>query len=785
MKRLFAILATLLLFNNIATSREVYDLNFSWKFHFGDINNAESVELNDSDWRIINVPHDFQIAHPSYPKQPNNISAGLVKSGIGWYRRQLNLRNEWKGKRLLLDFESIMYVGDVYLNGEHVGSTDYGYLGFEVDITDHVNWNGPNIIAVKANLQNPENSRWHTGGGLTRNVKLIVTNLTTYFERHPLQIITPNVSDKQATVIINAEISRPKSKEPIYVQTIVRNPEGKAVSKNTVSLKQIANTFEYRIDSISINNPELWDLDSPKLYTVESAIITKDSIIDIATSTFGIRSIEYGPEFGFKLNGKKVLLKGMANHHTLGALGAADYERANEKRIQTLKQFGVNHIRTSHNPYSETFLNLCDQYGILVVDELYDKWLTQYAGGRRDWNSLWQSNVSEFIKRDRNHPCVIMWSLGNENQLTPNLPFADWGVTPYKLMRTLVQRYDTTRPTTATMHPHGRNLNTDSLPSDLAYITDIQAYNYRFAYTNNDKRLFPWMNFYLSEANVAMIGQSFIDFEKEKNIGIAYWGLIDYLRETSHWPALKWGQGTFYINMEPKPSAYLLKSFFMPEEPTVHICISSITNNSRWTGEQISTTNILDHWNFQQGDSLNLWVISNADEMELILNGKSLGTKQNDRSISHKTNHTAWKKVPFEQGTLVAIARTNGKVVAYHKIETATAATHLFAQHDNNNWKADGYDLQHITISALDNQDRLNQTYRNQITFNVEGPAEIVAVTNGDIQSEEPYISNTRRLWNGETTVILRSKRQSGIVTLSATSPGLAPVKIVFQTSQP
>lgn len=785
MKRLLIIIATLLLFSNITIAREVFDLNFNWKFHFGDIENAESAEFNDSVWRTINVPHDFQIAHPSYPTQTENNLAGLVKSGIGWYRRQLNMRDEWKGKRLLLDFESIMYVGDVYLNGQHIGGTDYGYLGFEIDITDLVNWDKPNIIAVKANLQQPENSRWHTGGGLTRNVRLIVTNRNTYFARHPLQIITPNVSSTQATVVINAQITRPQSKEPIYVQTIVRNPEGKAISKNTVTIKQFAHTYEYRIDSITINNPELWDLDTPNLYTVESAIITKDSIIDIATSTFGIRSIEYSPEFGFKLNGKKVVLKGVANHHTLGALGAADYERANEKRIQTLKQFGINNIRTSHNPYSETFLNLCDQYGILVVDELYDKWTTQYTGGRRDWNSLWQSDIPEFIKRDRNHPCVIMWSLGNENQLNPNLSFGDWGVTPYKLMRTLVQRYDTTRPTTATIHPHGRSLTTDSLPADLAYVTDIQAYNYRYTYTNNDKRIFPWMNFYLSEANVAMMGQSFIEFDKEKNIGIAYWGLIDYLRESSNWPPYKWENGTFYIDLQPKPSAFLLKSFFMPEEPVAHICISNIPNNNKWSGENISTTNVYDHWNYRKGDSLNLWVISNADEMELILNGKSLGTKQNDRSMSHRANHTAWKKVPFEQGTLVAIARTNGKVVAYHKIETALPATHLFAQHDNDNWKADGYDLQYITISALDSLNRLNQTCNNQILFNIEGPAEIVAVTNGNIKSNEPYIDFTRKLWNGEATVILRSKRQSGIVTLTATSRGLAPVKIVFETTNP
>lgn len=312
------------------------------------------------------------------------------------------------------------------------------------------------------------------------------------------------------------------------------------------------------------------------------------NIADQIKEPFGVRTIEIIPQKGLLVNGKKVLLKGYANHHTLGALGAAAYPRAIEKRLKLMKEFGMNHIRTSHNPYSEDFLKLCDKYGILVVDELYDKWLTQYAGGRVDWESLWQKDVPEWVKRDRNHPSVVMWSLGNELQQYSNLPFNDWGVTAYKLQKELLHRYDDTRLTTVAMHPRYRNLETDSIPADLAIETEVNSYNYRYMYFPGDSKRYPEKTFYQSEASVAAMGPNFYEMDLDKVIGLAYWGAIDYLGESMGWPIKGWNQGVFDLSLQPKPDAYFVKSMFT-DEPTVHIgVIEKSGGNIQWNGINVS-----------------------------------------------------------------------------------------------------------------------------------------------------------------------------------------------------
>ena len=331
-----------------------------------------------------------------------------------------------------------MLTGDVYLNGTIVGGTDYGYLGTEIDLSAGLKYGQKNTVAVKADTGKPENSRWYTGGGLYRDVNLIVTDKNHYFTRNPLRITTPVVSDTLSTVKIEAEIASRHRPDSLTVKIEIESPDGITVYDSTKKLRNYRSQRirEFLIDSIAVTSPQLWDTGHPDLYTLHLSLINKDgSVADTYSEHFGIRSVEFSPEFGMKLNGRKVLLKGIANHHTLGALGAAAYPRAMEKRIQLLKEFGFNHIRTSHNPYSKSFLDLCDRYGILVVDELYDKWKRQYSGDRKDWSEQWQHDVEEWVRRDRSHPSVVMWSLGNELQMISDLPFNDWGVTPYRLQK--------------------------------------------------------------------------------------------------------------------------------------------------------------------------------------------------------------------------------------------------------------------------------------------------------------------------------------------------------------
>lgn len=804
MKRITFILAVLMTYLTSTASdipRIVCNFNFDWRFHAGDISNANEMVFDDSKWQTVVVPHDFQISQPWVPpakgeKADNSDIASNVKSrlssrgfkemGIGWYRKTFVPDNAWKGKRIIIDFEGIMLVGDVYLNGQYIGGTDYGYLGFDVDISKIVKFGQENVLAVKANTQKPENSRWYTGGGLYRDVKLIVTDSKQYFTRHPLYITTPKVSEDQSTVLVQAEMACYINVKNFKVNTQILDAEGNIVSDitNNIEYNRGQKIKEYLVDSITLKSPKLWSCENPHLYKAVVTLYRPDgTIADQVSENFGIRWFEFSPEFGFKLNGKKVLLKGIANHHSLGALGAAAYPKAIEKRIQLLKQFGFNHIRTSHNPYSKSFLDLCDKYGILVVDELYDKWLTQYSGGRVEWVNLWQHDVPEFVRRDRNHPSVVMWSLGNELQQYWSLPYADWGITPYRLQRELLHRYDKTRPITVAMHPRGRNQKTDSLPAPLALETDIAAYNYRYMYFPGDSRRFPNMIFYQSEANTSMMGPNFYEMNLDKVVGLAYWGMIDYLGESNGWPAKGWVQGAFDISLEPKPIAYLLWSMFKPQDPIVHIGIIDSDDNTVWNDVQVGTQKMSDHWNRKDGSTLSLYTYTNAEEVELVINGKSIGTKTNSMD-PRKRNKIKWDNVKYEPGYIEAIAKNNGKVVARHRIETTLEAVKLSLEYDNANWIADGQDLQHIRICAVDKKGRRVQGAQDELTFSVDGPADIVGVINGDMTSDELSVGNKRRLYKGAATVILRSKREAGKVTLTVTTDNLKQVKQTFRTKQ-
>ena len=801
MKKLQQLLLILSLFvaTNVVSQkspRTTVDLNFGWRFHAGDARGASAVAYNDQGWRLVDLPHDFQIEQPwvapaadekgdkSDPAANivSRLSArGFKDMGRGWYRYHLTPSDSLRGRRLLLDFGGIMYVGDVYLNGELIGGTDYGYVGFEIDITDKIKYGRDNVIAVMADTREPSSSRWYTGGGLFRHVKLIVTPRDLFLCRHPLRITT---SENRYVDVTVEYTNRTRVKEvPIRLRLLAPDgtPVHDAVTK--ANNRTASRTIEFRLPRVEVANAKLWDTEHPHLYTAIVTILREDSTVaDEVSSTFGFRTIEFDPSFGMKLNGRKVLLKGYANHHTLGALGAAAYPRAIEKRIQLMKSFGINHIRTSHNPYSREFIELCDKYGILVVDELYDKWTRQHTGGRVPFEQLWQKDIPEWVKRDRNSPSVILWSLGNELQQDPNMPYNDFGVTMYSLMRPLVCRYDSTRKVTVAMHPRYRSWETDSLPCELATKTDIQAYNYRYMYFPGDGRRFPWMTFYQSEASVAAMGQNFFEMNLDKVIGLAYWGAIDYLGESQGWPAKGWNQGVFDIALNPKPKAYYMKSFFRPDEPVVHIGIIDKKGSQPWNGVQTGNDSMSDHWNRQPGKKLSLITYTNADEVELILNGKSLGTLRNDVDNPVLRNQIRWNNVVFAPGYLEAVARKNGRVVARHRIETTSEAKGLVTKADNAKWKADGMDLQYVDVTLVDTKGRVIQTADNDLTFDVTGDARIVGVINGDITSNELSVGNKRRLHNGRCTVILRAGRTPSKVALIVSGEGVKTTKVKLQT---
>lgn len=780
-----------------ASVRDTISLDRGWQFHRGDVSDVNMLKNLQANDEVVNLPHDFLIGQdwvaPDASERPDNSDAGsnvrsrlsprgFKEMGIGWYRYELTPKAEWKGKRILLDFQGIMLVGDVYLNGKRIGGTDYGYLGFDVDVSKLLKFGEVNEIAVKADTRNPNNSRWFTGAGLYRDVNLIVTDKDLFFPRHPLFIRTVNNQEvKIRANIFNQQkkVKTPGTFIPVEVRILDAEDHVVAQQKTDVDFNAKWRDREYELPAIKIENAKLWSCDTPYLYTAEVTLYDNEGkVADQIREPFGVRTIEMNPQQGLLVNGKKVLLQGFANHHTLGALGAAAYPRAIEKRLKMMKEFGFNHVRTSHNPYSEDFLRLCDRLGILVVDELYDKWLAQYAGGRVDWESLWQKDIPEWVKRDRNHPSVVLWSLGNELQQYSNLPFNDWGVTAYELQKQLLHRYDDTRLTTVAMHPRYRNLDTDSIPADLAVATEVNSYNYRYMYFPGDMKRYPEKTFYQSEASTAAMGPNFYEMDRNKVLGLAYWGAIDYLGESMGWPVKGWNQGVFDLSLQPKPDAYFVKSMFS-DEPTVHIgIIEKAGGNVQWNGINVSAGKLSENWNREAVEKVSLYTYTNGDEVELFLNGKSLGVKKNSDDPKLRAR-IKWDGIAYAPGTLQAVARKNGKVVARHQIETTGEAVALKLVPDAETWHADGQDLMHVRVYAVDKKGRrvMNLKDKNafsKLAFSVKGDADIVAVDNGNIYSDELHVGKKqlnktaeRALYQGSALVILRAGTQPSKVELT------------------
>ena len=783
--------------NASASVRDTISLDRGWQFHRGDVSDVNMLKNLQANDEVVNLPHDFLIGQdwvaPDASERPDNSDAGsnvrsrlsprgFKEMGIGWYRYELTPKEEWKGKRILLDFQGIMLVGDVYLNGKRIGGTDYGYLGFDVDVSKLLKFGEVNEIAVKADTRNPNNSRWFTGAGLYRDVNLIVTDKDLFFPRHPLFIRTVNNQEvKIRANIFNQQKKVKAAGTFIPVEVRILDADGHVVAqqKTDVDFNAKWRDREYELPAIKIDNAKLWSCDTPYLYTAEVTLYDNEGkVADQIREPFGVRTIEMNPQHGLLVNCKKVLLQGFANHHTLGALGAAAYPRAIEKRLKMMKEFGFNHVRTSHNPYSEDFLRLCDRLGILVVDELYDKWLAQYAGGRVDWESLWQKDIPEWVKRDRNHPSVVLWSLGNELQQYSNLPFNDWGVTAYELQKQLLHRYDDTRLTTVAMHPRYRNLDTDSIPADLAVATEVNSYNYRYMYFPGDMKRYPEKTFYQSEASTAAMGPNFYEMDRNKVLGLAYWGAIDYLGESMGWPVKGWNQGVFDLSLQPKPDAYFVKSMFS-DEPTVHIgIIEKAGGNVQWNGINVSAGKLSENWNREAGEKVSLYTYTNGDEVELFLNGKSLGVKKNSDDPKLRAR-IKWDGIAYAPGSLLAVARKNGKVVARHQIETTGEVVALKLVPDAETWHADGQDLMHVRVYAVDKKGRRVMDLKDKnafsnLTFTVKGDADIVAVDNGNINSDELHVGKKqlnktaeRALYQGSALVILRAGTQPSKVELT------------------
>jgi beta-galactosidase len=792
---LFSTLAFIYSQENSSGIRISQLFNFDWKFKAGDIQNAQNPSFNDADWRMLDLPHDFQFEQP-WDKDAGG-ARGFKAIAIGWYRKTFNADTAWKDNRVLIDFEGIMLLGDVWFNGEKIGSSEYGYLGFESDITKLLKYNAPNVLAVRASTGPSGGSRWYTGGGLYRDVYLVVKNEIA-IARNGVFVTTPTVTDEKTEISLQVDIEGFRGKtNQLQILAKIFSPDGKLVAetKGTAPIRSNSIIEEVKLPTAIVMQPKRWSCETPNLYKAVVSLILDEKQVDEVTERFGIRTIEFSKEFGFKLNGKKVFLKGISNHHDLGSVGAAAYESAIARQMDVLKSFGFNHIRLSHNPYSKAFLRLADEKGILIVDELYDKWSNKsYWGGRKPWTELWFDHMTEWIKRDRNHPSVILWSFGNELQMREDLAgynSGDWGVTTYRIMNVVAKRYDPTRPTTVAMFPAraggiGKNhpdFNTKIVPPELATVTEVASFNYRWMNYQDYLKHAPDMIIYQSEATTNELLAPYYGMDREKMVGLAYWGAIEYWGESNGWPKKGWSYSFFNHALEPFPQAYLIKSAFT-DAPLVRIgIIDKESDKIDWNDQTIGTANVSSHWNKEAGKSYNLYTFTNADEVELFVNGKSLGVKKNNTELA-KRNMILWQNEPYAPGKILAVARLNGKEIARHQLETTGKAVALKMEIENAEWKADGMDLQYVKVYAVDSKGRVVADAVGKITLEVTGQAKLIAVDNGNHFSDELFDGNTRELHNGFAMAVLRSNRQAGEVKIKISSKGLKTTERTLLTNK-
>lgn len=755
--------------------------NFDWEFSLG---------TEQKEWKKVDLPHDFQWGQPWMEK---NSAQGFKPSCQGWYRKTFKASPLWKGKRVLLDFGGIIYLGDVYLNGHKIASTDYGYVGFEADMTPYLNFEGDNVVTVWASSGSRKASRWYTGGGIFRDVYLKVQN-PTHIARHGVFITTKD--NKEVSVQVEVDGWQ---RHDIRIEIRLLDASGNVVgcTEGQMPKHTRQTSTEVQLPTVTLSAPHLWSPDNPYLYNADVLVYDGKMLVDSTREQFGIRTLEFSPKFGFKLNGKKLFLKGNANHHDLGALGAACYDSAIERMMLKLKAFGYNCIRCSHNPYSESFTKIADRVGLLIVDELIDKWSdNSYWGGRQPFTAIWPQLVMEWVKRDRNSPSVILWSLGNELQIreswTGYRGLNDWGVTMYRVMDQVVKRFDPTRKTTVAQFParaggishRSPEYKQYTMPPELAQATEVASLNYQSAWYGEFVKHCPEMNIFQSEAETSNWLAPYYNMDHEHSIGMAYWGSIAYWGESNGWPKKGWNFSFFDHTLQPYPTAWLVKSAFLEDVPTVRIGVldAASSESVNWNDVQVGQATMLSHWNFPKGSHQRVYVFTNAAQAELLQNGKSLGVKPNDGQ-GNMQHVITWDVDYGSGGKLTAIARDkDGSETVRHEVQTAGKAVRLKIEKENT-WKADGMALLYLNVLAVDEKGIVVPDYDEEVTVDVAGPARLLAIDNGDHYTNDLFVNvNTKKMLNGRMQVILRAGRTGGKVSVRVSTPRF---KKVYKTLLP
>lgn len=785
-----------------AQTRVTEKFNSNWNFTLDSVAD-HSTATKFTNWRILNLPHDWSVELPFDKTSPTGTGGGALRGGIGWYSKTFSVSAADKGKLFSILFEGVYCRSTVYLNGKKVGYRPNGYISFSYDITPYLQFDKPNTLVVKVNNNQQPNSRWYSGSGIYRNVWLIKTNQT-HIETWGTFVTTPQVREEKAIIKLTTSIAGLKNQSTIahIQQNGITTINTKIVDNNNIVIA----TTENRANKVTeqeviINKPTLWSLENPYLYKAVTTVTQNGKVVDEYSTTFGIRYFKFDANNGFFLNGKAVKIRGVCNHHDLGCLGTSFNTRAAERQIEILKSMGCNAIRTSHNPPAPGLLDLCDKHGMLVMDEAFDMWERKKNpfDYHLEFNEWAKKDLEDQIKRDRNHPSVIIWSLGNE---IPEQWAKEGDNRPAEILKELhetVMALDNTRPTVT-----GNNETKAWNRLLKANVTEITGYNYHHEEWG-DSVIKKWNNkpFIATESVSALQTRGHYDmpsdsirrwpirwdkplttgnpdttcsayencsapwgstheetlrvFEKEKHIsGMFIWTGFDYIGEPTpyEWPARSSYFGIMDLAGFPKDCYYLYKSVWT-DKPVLHV---------------------FPHWNEQagpngwkQGDSVDVWVYyNNADAVELFVNGKSLGKKQKAKDAFH----IMWR-VKYEPGSIKAISTKNGTTVLTEQINTAGPAYKIELVADRKTIKANTEDISFVTVNVLDKNNNLVPDASNLIQFEISGNGFIAGVDNGSQTSMESFKDNKRKAFNGKALVLLQNNGSKGNITLKATAPGL------------
>lgn len=769
---------------SVIQRKQLFD--YDWKFYLGDAPQARQNEFNDSDWRTLDLPHDWSIEGTIEKENPTGNDGGYFPAGIGWYRKTFEVPQNYDGQQVSIYFEGVYMNAEVYLNGELLGKHPYGYTSFYYDLTPYLQVGKSNTIAVNVDNSEQKNCRWYSGSGIYRHVWLMVKN-PIHIQQWGIVVTTPEVTKEEAKIQVKTTLQNSTNKEQNCTVNARLFYKGKSIAEAQLSDVKIGEKDSLVIlQKFQVNHPELWSPEHPELYTAKISIHQKDVVVDEENTQFGIRSLKFSAKNGFELNGQKLLLNGGCVHHDNGCLGAAAYDRAEERKVELLKKAGFNAVRTAHNPPSEAFLNACDRLGLLVIDEAFDGWRTSktphdYSTVFDEWS---QRDVQAMVKRDVNHPSIIMWSIGNEiiERKSPE------AVKTAKMLAGFVKAIDTTRAVTSAMTTWDKDWE---IFDPLMAEHDVCGYNYTLHYAESDHERAPERIIVQTESYPR---DAFFCWNMVQNhsyiIGDFVWTAMDYLGES--------GIGRYYYPGEPdgqhwekdffpwhgaycgdidltgwrKPISHYRDMLYNGEEK-IYMAVKEPNPKTGQIKETMwSVWPTWESWNWPgyEGKKLEVEVYSKYPRVQLFLNDQFVAEKP----TGLKEEFKATFQVPYEAGTLKAVGIEDETEAKSCSISTTGKPEFIRLVPDRTTIAADGQDLSFVIVEITDADGNLVPNANFLLQFKVDGQGAIAGVDNASLKDPQSYLGNSRKTWNGRALVVLKSTRKTGQIKLSATAENLA-----------